>query len=140
MFFLSNDDRHQHVSSERVDAERRREEKIAQKRAQEEAERIRTEGILRNQKRRSQEMRSAIFAAARQGDTERVKKGIWEDDVDPDGGEIKRGCEEFVKNKPKDLSETLLHIAARLGNAELVEWLDKRGELIEMHTLQTLVK
>lgn len=113
---------------ERVDAERRRLEKIAQKKADEEAARISREETLRAQKQRSQDLRSAIFAAARRSDTERVKKGVWEDNVEPDGGEIKHGCEEFVKQRPTDTSETLLHIATRLGNLELVQYLDKRSK------------
>lgn len=58
-----------------------------------------------------------------------MKKGIWEDQVEADGGEVKHGCEEFVKQKPKDSKETLLHIAAWMGQAELVEWLDRRSML-----------
>ena len=65
-----------------------------------------------------------MFSAARQGDNEKVKKGVWEDEVDAAGGEVRRGCESFVKSMPADNSETLLHIATRRGDAELVEWLD----------------
>jgi ankyrin repeat protein len=72
-------------------------------------------------------LRSTVFAAARRGDTEQVKKCIWEDNVEADGGEIRPGCETFVKQKPNDASETLLHISASLGNVELVEYLEKRG-------------
>ncbi|EGN93280.1 hypothetical protein SERLA73DRAFT_189828 [Serpula lacrymans var. lacrymans S7.3] len=69
-------------------------------------------------------LRSAVFTAARSKDTEKVKKGVWEDNVDPSGGEIKAGCEEFVHVHPKDPQETLLHIAAFNGDADMVEWLD----------------
>ena len=64
-----------------------------------------------------------MFAAARNGDAEAVKKGVYEDDVDAAGGEVKLGHDEFVKVVPKDRKETLLHIAAKRGDAELVEWL-----------------
>jgi hypothetical protein len=56
-----------------------------------------------------------------------VKKGVWEDEVDAAGGEVKTGCEEYVTS-PKDRKETLLHIAARNGDFELVEWLDAHGK------------
>ncbi len=39
-----------------------------------------------------------------------------EDDVDAAGGEIKRDCEKFVSQKPRDPQETLLHIAALKGD------------------------
>ena len=65
-----------------------------------------------------------MFSAARQGDNEKVKKGVWEDEVDAAGGEVRIGCDSFVKSMPADKSETLLHIATRRGDAELVEWLD----------------
>jgi hypothetical protein len=79
--------------------------------------------------RHSQTLRSAAFAAARSGNAEKVKKYIYEDELDAAGGEIKTGCESFVDRKPKDPSETLLHIVAKkLGNADLVEWLDTHGE------------
>lgn len=72
--------------------------------------------------------RSAVFNAARAGDASKVKKGVWEDDVDAAGGEVKRGCERFVSSPPKDPQETLLHIAARNGDADLVEWLDAHSK------------
>ncbi|KAI0320718.1 hypothetical protein OF83DRAFT_1047475, partial [Amylostereum chailletii] len=69
-------------------------------------------------------LRSEVFAAARRNDPERVKKGVWEDEVDAAGGEVKVGHGEFVKKMPVDRKETLLHIAAKHGDASLVEWLN----------------
>lgn len=79
---------------------------------------------MRQQQQKAQTIRSEVFAAARKGNVEKVKKGVWENSVDAAGGEIKRGGEDFVKNPPKDTLETLMHICARDGNAELLEWLD----------------
>lgn len=57
-----------------------------------------------------------------------VKKGVWEDDVDAAGGEVKTGYEAFVEAMPKDRRETLSHIAASTNNVALVEWLDSHGK------------
>jgi hypothetical protein len=84
---------------------------------------------MRKMLRHTQTLRSAAFAAARSGNAEKVKKCIYEDEVDAAGGEIKNGCESFVDRKPNDPSETLLHIAAKMGNADLMGWLDTHGEL-----------
>lgn len=70
-----------------------------------------------------QKKRLAVFAAARKGQYEAVKKGVWEEDVDAAGGEVRSGAEDAVKPSPRDPKETLLHIVARLGNQEIVEWL-----------------
>jgi hypothetical protein len=48
--------------------------------------------------------------------------------VDAAGGEVIIGCEEFVQVPPKDSKETLLHIASRRGDINLVQWLDDHGE------------
>ncbi|KAI6005682.1 hypothetical protein EDD15DRAFT_2150432, partial [Pisolithus albus] len=69
-------------------------------------------------------LRSAAFAAARAGDAQRVKKAIWEDSVDPAGGEVKLGCDSFIEVQPQDPTETLLHIATQNGDVDLVKWLD----------------
>ena len=50
--------------------------------------------------------------------------------MDAAGGEVKRGGEEFMKETPQDHQETLMHIAARNGDADLVEWLDTHSEFL----------
>lgn len=68
-----------------------------------------------------------VFAAARDDNAVKVKKGVWEDNVDAAGGEVKVGCQEFIQKLPKDPKETLLHIASRNGDLDLVQWLDDHG-------------
>ncbi|KAL5529761.1 hypothetical protein ACEPAG_5746 [Sanghuangporus baumii] len=107
----------------RAEAEERQKQRNLNKRARAEAakqEAARKALLLQQQ---MQQKRSAVFAAARCGDAEAVKKGIWEDSVDAAGGEIRPGSEEFVPLHPQDISETLLHIAVANMNVELVEWL-----------------
>ncbi|KAJ7273333.1 DnaJ domain-containing protein [Mycena rebaudengoi] len=109
---------------ERLAAEERQRVRVEGKKAQAEAQRNKAETAARKLKQRVQTGRSAVFAAARSGKAAEVKKGIWEDEVDAAGGEVKSGCDEFVKSPPKDPQETLLHIACRKGDTDLVEWLD----------------
>ncbi|KAI6109530.1 DnaJ-domain-containing protein [Pisolithus sp. B1] len=80
--------------------------------------------LSRFRQRRAQTLRSVAFAAARAGDAQRVKKAIWEDLVDPAGGEVKLGCDSFIRTQPQDPTETLLHIATQNGDVDLVKWLD----------------
>ena len=115
-------------SIDRRDAEKRRETKAAKKKVQAEASRKSAEEKARAQQERVQVLRSVVFAAARSGDAKKVQKGVWEDSVDAAGGEIKPGCEAFLKSKPKDPLETLSHIVASNGDAELFEWLDTHGK------------
>jgi hypothetical protein len=61
-----------------------------------------------------QKARSTIFAAARAGRWEQVKKGIREDHVGADGTEVLSGLEEIVP-RPKEPKETLLHLATKAG-------------------------
>ncbi|KAI6132142.1 DnaJ-domain-containing protein [Pisolithus croceorrhizus] len=96
--------------TERKEAEQRKREKSASKKAEAEARRRKAAESLEVQQRRAQTLRSVAFAAARAGDAQRVKKAIWEDLVDPAGGE--------------DPTETLLHIATQNGDVDLVKWLD----------------
>ena len=98
------------------------------KKAQAEASRKSAENKAKAQLERSQTLRSAVFTAARAGDAQKVKKGVYEDHVDAAGGEIKRGCDAFVKAPPKNRSETLSHIAAERGDSALFEWLDTHGK------------
>lgn len=122
---------------ERADAERRQKAKAERKKADAEAQRKKTEATVRSQHQRTQELRSTVFAAARQGDFEKVKCGIWKDGVDAAGGEVK--YEEFIKNIPKDPLETLLHIAAKIGKTNLFEWLDAHSSLFDSPTFILLL-
>ena len=70
------------------------------------------------------------FAAARANNVKQVEKGVYEDNVDAAGGEVKKGCEEFVIPLPTDPKETLTHIAVKHGNTHLVKWLDLHCKLI----------
>lgn len=110
--------------SERREAEERQKMKATHKKAQAEATKKSAQQKARAQQERLQTLRSEVFAAARRGDVANVKKGVWEDNVDAAGGEMRKGAESFVKPLPKDPHETLLHIATMRGDAELVEWLD----------------
>ena len=116
-----------HDLLERKAAEKRREAKASKKKADAATQRKTAEQKARTTQQRTQTVRSDVFAAARSGDAEKVKKGIWADSVDAAGGEVKSGCETFIKSKPADPLETLSHIAARRGDKELFEWLDTHG-------------
>ncbi|KAF8212016.1 hypothetical protein K438DRAFT_1957806 [Mycena galopus ATCC 62051] len=107
-----------------LEMDREKEAKVEAKKAQAEAQRSKAENAARTLQQQAQTKRSAVFAAARTGKQEKVKTGVWEDNVDAAGGEVKTGCAAFVKTAPQDPQETLLHIAARNGSKELVEWLD----------------
>lgn len=110
--------------TERKEAEQRKREKSASKKAEAEARRRKAAESLEVRQRRAQTLRSVAFAAARAGDAQRVKKAIWEDLVDPAGGEVKLGCDSFIRTQPQDPTETLLHIATQNGDVDLVKWLD----------------
>lgn len=116
---------------EQKEAEERQKAKHKSKKAAAKNKKKHAEDVLRNQKQQAQALRSSVFAAARANDETTVKKGIWEDGVDASGGEIKIGCEDFVPHPVIDKQETLLHIAAMKGNADLVEWLDVHSK--EVH-------
>lgn len=115
---------------ERQEAERRQKVKASNKKAQAEASRKTAETKARLQYERVQTLRSEVFAAARNGDAAKVKMGVWENNVDAAGGEIKKGAEEFVKNPPTDPLESLMHIATARGDAGLVELLDTHSKCI----------
>ncbi|KAI5900281.1 uncharacterized protein SCHCODRAFT_02695521 [Schizophyllum commune H4-8] len=117
----------QEREAERAAAEQRQKAKVQSKKAQAQAQRTKGENAARVQKQKVQATRSAAFAAARSGDAEAVKKAVWEDSVDPTGGEVQSGCEEFVEILPADGQETLLHIAVKRGDMELVKWLDEHS-------------
>ena len=124
-------------SEERRKAEKRQKAKASNKKAQAEASRKNAESTARLQAQRVQVLRSEMFAAARSGDFPKVKRGIWEDDVDAAGGEIKKGSEEFVSKVPTDPSETLMHIAASKGDADFVQWLDDHSQPSSMPLMLT---
>lgn len=115
------------MSPERIAAEKRQREKQEAKKVKAELDRKKGEEAARNQQRKTQQLRSETFAAARAGNASKVKEGVWEHSVDASGGEIKPGCDNLVKKKPQDQKETLLHIAAKKGDLELVEWLTSHG-------------
>ena len=105
------------------DAATRQKEKAKRKREKAKQDLQTAAKVLASQRENMQALRSKVFAAARNGDADAVKKGVWEQDVDPSGGEVKPGCDRLVRQKPSDPRETLLHIAARRGDKDLLEWL-----------------
>ncbi|KAF8557302.1 DnaJ-domain-containing protein [Imleria badia] len=109
---------------ERKEAEERQRAKAASRKAETETQRKKAAQTAQLQQKRVQTLRSATFAAARAADAAKVKKGVWEDEVDPAGGEVKMGCENYVAIQPEDPLQTLSHIVAQNGDADLVEWLD----------------
>lgn len=116
------------TQSERKEAEERQRVKAASRKTEAENQRKKAAETAQVQHQRVQSLRSATFVAARAGEASKVKKGVWEDEVDPAGGEIKMGCQNYVAVLPEDPMETLLHIAAQNGDADLVEWLDTHSE------------
>ena len=71
-------------------------------------------------------MRSTLFAAARGGRWDQVKRGICEGNVDANGVEVLTGLEEIIP-KPREPKETLLHLAAKAGVIDIFKWLVKHG-------------
>jgi hypothetical protein len=113
------------LQARRTAAARERGEKAKEEyQAREEAARA---GRDESFKMARQKKRSAIFAVARAGRWEQVKKGIWEDCVDADGVEVLSGLEEIMP-KPKEPKETLLHLAAKAGVTDVFKWLVDHGE------------
>lgn len=102
--------------------------KASTKKAEAEASRKNAEKKARALQEQLQATRSKTFAAARRGDASAVRKGVWEDNVDAASGEVRKGADAFVKSPPADPKQTLLHIAAKNGDADLVEWLASHGE------------
>lgn len=107
----------------------RQKAKKAKKKGQAEASRKNAENAVRTQQQRAQDLRSATFAAARAGNTSKVKKGVYEDNVDAAGGEAKKGCEDIIAVSPNDPKETLMHIAVKHGDVELANWLEAHSAL-----------
>lgn len=115
--------------TEKFLAEEKKEQDAKKKKVKAETNRSAAAKSAQDSKQRRQTLRSAVFAAARSGDSAKVKKGIWEDQVDAAGGEIAPGCEKLVQKKPQDSSETLMHIAVQRDDKDLLEWLDSHSEL-----------
>ena len=116
---------------ERVRSEARKQDAAKTKKAKGEKQRKDAQIKVANARQASQKKRSNVFAAARAGDSNAVKKGIWEEQVDASGGEILPDHDEYVAHKPDDCKETLLHIAADKGDFELVEWLQSHSESLQ---------
>lgn len=108
--------------------EEKKEQDAKNKKSKAEENRKAATKSAQDSKQRQQTLRSAVFAAARSGDFAKVKKGIWEDQVDAAGGEIRDGCEKLVKKTPEDPLETLMHIAVKRDDKDLLEWLDSHSE------------
>lgn len=108
---------------EMKDAATRQKEKAKRKREKAKQDHEMAAEVLASQQENRQVLRSKAFAAARNGDADIVKRGVWEQDVDPSGGEIKPGCDHSVRRKPSDPREMLLHVTARHGDKNLLEWL-----------------
>ena len=112
---------------ERREAEKRQRAKASAKKAEAEASRKTAQQKARAQQEQAQNVRSKVFEAARRKDAAAVKKGVYEDNVDASGGELRQGSESLAKKTPVDPKETLLHIAAKHGDVDLVQWLDSHG-------------
>lgn len=121
------------------DAASRQKEKAKRKREKAQQDRHTAARVLASQREKMQVLRSEVFAAARIGDASTVKRGVWEQDVDPSGGEIKPGCDHLVREKPTDPCETLLHIAARHGDKDLLEWLGSHSQFLLCWLLGTVI-
>ena len=113
---------------ERQQGEERRKQKRAAKKSQAKAKAQKAEETAQRMKERAQTLRSNVFQAAREKNSAKVKGGIDEFSVDASGGEVKIGCERFVKILPDDPRETLLHIATKNGDGDLVGYLDRHGK------------
>lgn len=113
---------------ERREADERQRMKASAKKAEAETSRKNAEKKARALQEQLQTTRSKTFAAARRGDASAVRKGVWEDNVDAASGEVRKGADALVKSPPADPKQTLLHIAAKNGDADLVEWLASHGE------------
>ncbi|KAG8907400.1 hypothetical protein FRB99_004425 [Tulasnella sp. 403] len=109
------------AESRKAKAERQKESR----KATAEANRVASEKKAREALERRQKTRSDVFEAARRGDDDAVRKGIWESNVDAAGGEALKGGDDLIANKADnwDPLETLLHIAVSRGGLALVQWL-----------------
>jgi hypothetical protein len=102
------------VSTAMKEGASRRKNKAKEKKTTSEQSKQAAEEVMRKSKLEAQSKRSAVFAAARSGQDELVKNGIWERGVDA------AGYEDGTAG-PK---ETLLHIAVSKNSLDLISWLD----------------
>jgi hypothetical protein len=109
--------------TEKAAGEKRRKAKKVKKKVTAEESKKSAEAAAVALLQRSQGTRSAVFAAARIGNAAGVQKGVWEESVDAAGGEVLPGAVAFVQQPPKDVQQTLLHIAAAKGDTGLIKWL-----------------
>ncbi|KAK2466791.1 hypothetical protein APHAL10511_001049 [Amanita phalloides] len=123
----SKRERERQRETERHQAKERQQHKKAAKKAQAKAKTQKAEQTAQTLQERAQTLRSRVFQAAREKNSAKVKEGIYEFSVDASGGEARVGCEKFVKILPEDPQETLLHIATKNGDADLVEYLDRHN-------------
>lgn len=121
----------QQREKERQEADERQKKKKETKKVKAKEKRKKAKQTTHMLQQHTQARRSAVFQAAREGNTGKVKEGIYEFSVDASGGEVRPGCEKFVKNQPKDPQETLLHIAIKNGDAGLVEYLDRHSKPLD---------
>lgn len=128
---------------ESIRAARLREEKKKTKKEQYTKGRQQNEDRVKEAKRDSQKKRSKVFERARNGDAAAVKKGVWEDNVDAAGGEPLAGMENdssFLGHHAGqvDHNETLLHILAKHGDRQTVEWLLDHSAFLRRRIVQFL--
>lgn len=102
--------------------------KKSKKKAEVEDSRKFAAAAARSLQEKSQRARSEVFAAARASNTQKVKRGVSENNINTVGGEVLKGFEDLARIGLIDTKETLLHIAAQDGNLELVKWLDTHSK------------
>ena len=112
-------------STESAKAAERRQSKKTAKRDRANAEREAAATRAREAKTLAQSKRSAVFAAAREGRSDVVRRAVWEEGVAESGGEAITA--DYALPAGVDRLETLLHIAAKRGDLELVRWLIGQG-------------
>jgi hypothetical protein len=134
--------RRQWEHQESIRAARLREEKKKTKKEQYTKGKQENEDRVKEAKRDSQKKRSKVFERARNGDAAAVKKGVWEDNVDAAGGEPLAGMENdasFLGQHGGQVGhETLLHIFAKHGDRQTVEWLLDHSAFLYLRSIHFL--
>ena len=117
-------EKHKEEQQERErDAQARHDEEDRQKKQAEEEEARRQREETRLRKEREQSARSAAFSNAANAKTELVINAIEQDGVKVLGFEAASG-----EQRKHFVEETLLHLAARTGNAKLAIFLLEHGQ------------